>query len=124
MKVSQMIDIGKISFTEKPIPEPRADEVLVRLEYVGICGSDLHYFKEGGIGNNRVVYPFTLGHEPSGTIVSMGADVQGLSIGDRVALEPGKTCGHCRYCREGLYNLCPDVVFFATPPVQGVFKNM
>ena len=123
MKVSQMVDIGKIAFVEKPIPTPNANEILVKLEYVGICGSDLHYYSKGRIGNTCVEFPFTLGHEPSGTVVSIGRDVKGFSIGDRVALEPGKTCGHCRYCREGLYNLCPNVVFFATPPVQGIFQE-
>ncbi len=123
MKVSQMVALGKIGFTEKPIPTPREDEALVRLEYVGICGSDLHYFTEGRIGDKVVEYPFTLGHEPAGTVVAVGEKVQGLAVGDRVALEPGRTCGHCEYCRSGRYNLCPDVVFFATPPVQGVFQE-
>ena len=85
MKVSQMVALGKIGFTEKPIPTPREDEALVRLEYVGICGSDLHYFTEGRIGDKVVEYPFTLGHEPAGTVVAVGEKVQGLAVGDRVA---------------------------------------
>jgi len=67
--------------------------------------------------------PFVLGHEPGGTVVEVGSAVKHLKVGDRVALEPGKTCGHCKFCREGKYNLCPDVVFFATPPVDGVFQE-
>ena len=64
-----------------------------------------------------------LGHEPGGTVVEVGKNVKNLKVGDRVALEPGKTCGHCEFCKTGRYNLCPDVVFFATPPVDGVFQE-
>lgn len=67
--------------------------------------------------------PFVLGHEPGGVVVEVGKDVKHLQVGDRVALEPGKTCGQCEFCKEGKYNLCPDVVFFATPPVDGVFQE-
>ena len=67
--------------------------------------------------------PFVLGHEPGGTVVEVGKNVKHLKVGDRVALEPGKTCGHCEFCKTGRYNLCSDVVFFATPPVDGVFQE-
>lgn len=123
MKVALMEGIGKMSFTRRPIPTPKADEVLVKLEYVGICGSDMHYYETGAIGEFVVKPPFVLGHEPGGTVVAVGSDVKHLKVGDRVALEPGKTCGHCEFCRQGKYNLCPDVVFFATPPVDGVFQE-
>lgn len=123
MKVAVMEGIGKMGYTERPIPTPKADEVLVKLEYVGICGSDMHYYETGAIGNYVVEPPFVLGHEPGGTVVEVGSNVTHLKVGDRVALEPGKTCGHCEFCRTGRYNLCPDVVFFATPPVDGVFQE-
>lgn len=123
MRVAIMEGIGKMGFTQRPIPAPREDEVLVKLEYVGICGSDMHYYETGAIGDFVVEPPFVLGHEPGGTVVEVGSKVTHLKVGDRVALEPGKTCGHCRFCREGKYNLCPDVVFFATPPVDGVFQE-
>ncbi len=123
MKVALMDAIGKISYTERPIPTPKANEVLVKLEYVGICGSDMHYYETGAIGDFVVEPPFVLGHEPGGVVVEVGEDVKHLKVGDRVALEPGKTCGHCEFCRTGRYNLCPDVVFFATPPVDGVFQE-
>ena len=97
--------------------------ILVKLEYVGICGSDLHYYETGAIGDYVVEPPFVLGHEPGGTVVEVGKNVKNLKVGDRVALEPGKTCGHCEFCKTGRYNLCPDVVFFATPPVDGVFQE-
>ena len=123
MKVAVMEGIGKMGYTQRPIPAPKADEVLVKLEYVGICGSDMHYYETGAIGGYVVEPPFVLGHEPGGTVVEVGSHVTHLKVGDKVALEPGKTCGHCEFCRQGKYNLCPDVVFFATPPVDGVFQE-
>ena len=123
MKVAVMEGIGKIGFVEREIPTPKDNEVLVKLEYVGICGSDLHYYETGAIGDYVVEPPFVLGHEPGGVVVEVGEKVSHLKVGDRVALEPGKTCGHCEFCRQGKYNLCPDVVFFATPPVDGVFQE-
>lgn len=123
MKVAVMEGIGKIGFEERSIPVPKANEVLVKLDYVGICGSDLHYYETGAIGDYVVEPPFVLGHEPGGVVVEVGEDVKHLQVGDRVALEPGKTCGHCEFCKQGKYNLCPDVIFFATPPVDGVFQE-
>lgn len=123
MKTAVMLGIGKMGFEEREIPQVKEDEVLVKLEYVGICGSDLHYYESGAIGDYVVKPPFVLGHEPGGTVVEVGRNVKHLKAGDRVALEPGKTCGHCEFCKSGRYNLCPDVVFFATPPVDGVFQE-
>lgn len=123
MKVAVMVGIGKIKLEERQIPKVKEDEVLVKLEYVGICGRDLHYYETGAIGDFVVEPPFVLGHEPGGTVVEVGKNVKHLKVGDRVALEPGKTCGHCEFCKTGRYNLCPDVVFFATPPVDGVFQE-
>ena len=123
MKTAVMLGVGRMGFEERDIPAAKDNEVLVKLEYVGICGSDLHYYETGAIGDYVVEPPFVLGHEPGGTVVEVGKDVKHLKIGDRVALEPGKTCGQCEFCRTGRYNLCPDVVFFATPPVDGVFQE-
>ena len=123
MKTAVMLGIGEMGFEERDIPQVKDDEVLVKLEYVGICGSDLHYYETGAIGDYVVEPPFVLGHEPGGTVVEVGKNVTHLKAGDRVALEPGKTCGHCEFCKTGRYNLCPDVGFFATPPVDGVFQE-
>ncbi|MEG0191496.1 MAG: NAD(P)-dependent alcohol dehydrogenase [Lachnospiraceae bacterium] len=123
MKVAVMNGIGKMGYVERPIPTPEDNEVLIKLEYVGICGSDMHYYEMGRIGDYVVEPPFVLGHEPGGIVVEVGSGVTHLKVGDKVALEPGKTCGKCKFCREGKYNLCPDVVFFATPPVDGVFQE-
>ena len=123
MRVAVMTGVGKVELTERDIPKPKDDEVLVRIEYVGVCGSDLHYYENGGIGANIVKPPFVLGHEAGGTVVEVGSKVTHLKPGDRVALEPGKTCGKCEFCKTGRYNLCPDVIFFATPPIDGVFQD-
>ena len=105
MKTAVMTGIGKMGFEERKIPVPKENEVLVKLEYVGICGSDLHYYETGAIGSKKVQFPFVLGHEPGGVVVEVGSGVTHLKAGDRVALEPGKTCGHCEFCRTGSYNL-------------------
>jgi L-iditol 2-dehydrogenase len=123
MKVAVMNGLKKMGFVERDIPQPKDDEVLVKVEYVGICGSDLHYYETGRIGDYVVEPPFVLGHESGGVVVEVGPKVKHLKEGDRVALEPGKTCGKCEFCRSGKYNLCPDVIFFATPPVDGVFQE-
>ena len=123
MKVAVMLDKMKMGWEERPIPAPADNEVLVKIDCVGICGSDMHYYENGRIGGYIVKPPFVLGHESGGVVVETGRDVKHLKIGDRVALEPGKTCGHCEFCRSGKYNLCPDVQFFATPPVDGVFQE-
>ena len=123
MKVALMTALEKVEIVERDIPQPKNNEVLVKLEYVGICGSDLHYYEHGRIGDFIVKFPFVLGHESGGVVIETGSQVKHLKPGDKVALEPGKTCGHCEFCKTGQYNLCPDVIFFATPPVDGVFQE-
>lgn len=123
MKTAVMTDLRKVEIQERSIPVPKENEVLVKVEYVGICGSDLHYYESGRIGDFVVEPPFVLGHEAGGTVAGVGSNVKNLKVGDRVALEPGKTCGECEFCKTGKYNLCKDVVFFATPPVDGVFQE-
>ena len=109
--------IGDLRIEEHPMPVPGPNEVVVEVRSVGICGSDVHYYEHGRIGDHVVRAPMVLGHESSGVIVDAGTT--GLAVGQRVAMEPGVPCGHCLECRRGSYNLCPDVVFFATPPVDG-----
>ena len=112
-----------MEFRDVPVPEPAKGEILMKLEAVGICGSDVHYYSHGRIGDFVVDFPFILGHECAGTVVALGEGVTGLHVGDRVALEPGVPCGKCEQCRGGRYNLCPDVKFFATPPYDGCLMN-
>lgn len=107
----------------RPIPEPQAGDVLIRVEAVGICGSDAHYYHEGRIGEYMVEAPLILGHETSGTVVALGPGVTSVAVGDLVALEPGVACGRCEWCTRGHYNLCPEVRFHATPPVDGTLQK-
>lgn len=118
-----MTDLNKMETREIEFPVPKNHEVIVKMEYVGICGSDIHYYELGRIGDFIVDGDFILGHECAGEVVKVGSYVKGLKIGDRVALEPGVTCGHCEFCKSGKYNLCPDVEFLATPPYHGCLKN-
>ncbi len=122
-RAAYMTGINKIEIREIEVPVPKEKEVLVKLEYVGICGSDVHYLEHGKIGDFIVNGDFILGHECAGTIVAIGAKVETLKVGDKVALEPGRTCGQCEFCKTGRYNLCPDVVFLATPPYHGCLMN-
>lgn len=112
------IEVKKIS-----IPEPRPNEALIKVHCIGICGSDVHYYEHGKIGRYVVQEPIVLGHEVAGTVVRIGAEVKNVEVGDRVAIEPGVTCGQCKYCKSGRYNLCPDVSFMATPPVDGAWSE-
>ncbi|CAF4261053.1 unnamed protein product, partial [Adineta steineri] len=102
-----------------PVSEPKDGEVLIEMQSVGICGSDVHYWKWGGIGDFIVRAPMVLGHESAGKVIKLGPNVKNLKEGDRVTIEPGVPCRRCDFCKTGRYNLCPDVVFLATPPVHG-----
>lgn len=118
-----MTGIRKMETRDIEMPKPQEKQVIVKIEYVGICGSDVHYLENGKIGDFIVNGDFILGHECAGTIVEVGKDVDNLKVGDRVALEPGCTCGQCEFCKTGRYNLCPDVEFLATPPYDGCLMN-
>lgn len=121
MKAAVMHSIRDIRIETLPVPQIKEDEILVKVMAVGICGSDLHYYTDGRIGHYKVEKPIILGHECAGEVAAIGANVNRVKVGDRVAVEPGVTCGTCKACKEGRYNLCPDVEFLATPPVDGAF---
>ena len=121
MKAAVMTGIKQVELMEYPMPPVGDDDVLVQVECCGVCGSDLHYYEFGRIGDLVVEKPMILGHECAGRVVRFGKNVTGLSAGDLVAIEPGYTCGKCEYCRSGRYNLCEKVVFMATPPYDGAF---
>ncbi len=114
---------NKMVWKDVEVPKLDKNDVLIKIRSVGICGSDQHYYQEGKIGDFLVEGDFILGHEAAGEVVEIGKDVKTLKPGDRVALEPGVTCGICEYCKSGKYNLCEEVEFFATPPYDGVFQN-
>ncbi|KAK9881030.1 hypothetical protein WA026_014372 [Henosepilachna vigintioctopunctata] len=111
--------IDDLRLEQRPIPVPKDDEVLIKMEAIGICGSDVHYLKKGRICDFIVDKPMILGHESSGMVVGVGKNVKHLKEGDRVAIEPGVPCGQCNFCKGGRYNLCPEIFFCATPPDDG-----
>lgn len=108
-----------VRFDRLPIPEPGHNEVLLSMGSVGICGSDLKYWQTGKCGRFTLETPMVMGHEAAGTVAKLGAGVQHLKVGDRVAIEPGVPCRTCKLCKSGRYNLCKDVFFCATPPDDG-----
>jgi L-iditol 2-dehydrogenase len=108
---------------ERSVPRPGPAEVVVRVRSVGVCGSDTHYYDHGRIGSFVVEEPLVLGHEASGEVTELGSDVTRLSIGQRVSVEPGVPDLTCEQCLAGRYNLCPDMRFFATPPIDGAFAE-
>jgi L-iditol 2-dehydrogenase len=112
----------EIRLQEAPVPRPGEREVLVEVRSVGVCGSDVHYYEEGRIGDFVVRSPLVLGHEASGVVVERGPGAR-LELGTLVAIEPGVPCRGCPQCRTGHYNLCADVRFLATPPVDGAFTR-
>ncbi len=121
MRASVLRGVGDVVIEERPVPEPGHDEVLVRISSVGVCGSDVHYYEHGRIGQYVVDRPLVLGHEAGGEVVGLGDGVASLQRGQRVSLEPGVPCRTCIQCLAGRYNLCPNVRFFATPPYDGAF---
>lgn len=112
---------GELSLREIALPlDVGPDDVKIAIHTVGVCGSDVHYYTHGAIGSYVVRAPMVLGHEASGTIVEVGANVETFKVGDRVCMEPGVPNLSSRATRLGIYNVDPDVSFWATPPVHGV----
>ena len=105
------------------ISAPKDFEVLIEVKAVGICGSDIHYYEEGKIGTKEVKNPITLGHELSGIVIGIGKKVTKFEIGDRVVVEPGIPCQFCKFCKQDNYNLCGNIKFLSSPPVDGAFTQ-
>ncbi len=116
-----MHGIDDVRIDEVDFPQMKEGEVLIKMKSAGVCGSDVHFYKHGKIGSHVVEKPMILGHECAGEIVEVAKDVKDFEAGDRVAIEPGYTCRKCIYCKSGRYNLCPDVTFMATPPIDGAY---
>jgi L-iditol 2-dehydrogenase len=115
--------VNDIRLEERATPKPGPNEVLIAVRSVGICGSDVHYWTHGRIGPFILNAPMVLGHESSGEVVAVGEKVTTLKAGDRITMEPGVPCRMCTHCKTGRYNMCPDVVFMATPPYDGSLSN-
>ncbi|MGL4398886.1 MAG: alcohol dehydrogenase catalytic domain-containing protein, partial [Luteolibacter sp.] len=112
---------------ELTTPAAQPGQILVRVRRVGICGSDVHYFSHGRVGNFVPKRPFALGHEFAGEVAELGAGVSGFSPGDRVVIDPSQPCGHCQHCRSGRYNLCENMRYFGSascdPHLDGGFAE-
>jgi len=116
MKAMALTGPRRMEMIERPMPRVRsAHEVLLRVESVGVCGSDVHYYEEGRIGSQVVSYPFIVGHECSATVVETGAAVRRVRPGDRVAVEPAVSCGDCDQCRSGRRHTCRRLRFLGCP---------
>ncbi|MBZ5727211.1 MAG: alcohol dehydrogenase catalytic domain-containing protein, partial [Acidobacteriia bacterium] len=124
MQVAELIATREFRLAQQEIDDPAPGYVQVRVHAVGICGSDLHSYAEGGVGDTPCQYPMVLGHEPAGTVVKAGAGVAGWSPGDRAALEPALYCYHCEFCRSGQHNLCANIRFLSTPGNAGFFREL
>jgi L-iditol 2-dehydrogenase len=123
MLVAELTAPRVFRFAEQPMSDPAPGEIQVRVGAVGICGSDLHSYGEGAVGDTPCIYPMVLGHEPAGTVVKTGAGVTGWSAGDRAALEPALYCYHCEACRSGHHNVCEKIRFLSNPGQPGFFRE-
>lgn len=115
MKVCVLTGKQKLEWVEREIPQPGKGELQIKLEYVGVCGSDLHFYQEGQLANWTLDGPLALGHEPGGVVTAVGEGVEGFEIGDKVSIEPAVPCGECEDCRKGNYNLCKNIKMLAIP---------
>lgn len=111
-----------------PVADLLPGQVLVRVGAGGICGSDLHYYLDGGFGPIRVREPIVLGHEVAGTVAAVGSAVTRVKAGDRIALNPSRPCGHCKFCQQGQQQHCLDMWFYGSamrlPHSQGAFREL
>ncbi|KAG7089883.1 hypothetical protein E1B28_011518 [Marasmius oreades] len=108
---------------EIPYPECEPDDCIVHVRATGICGSEIHFWKSGRIGDCMVDHDLILGHESAGEILDVGSNVKNFTKGDRVSIEPGVSCWECKQCISGRYNLCPSVKFSGTPPSHGTMAR-
>jgi len=123
VRAAELTGVRQFRIVEHTIPDPGPGEVQVRMAAVGICGSDLHSYSEGAVGDSPCVYPMVLGHEPTGVVVKTGAGVSGWAHGDRAALEPALYCYHCEFCLAGRHNVCANLRFMSNPEEPGFFRE-
>ncbi|HEY5011994.1 MAG TPA: NAD(P)-dependent alcohol dehydrogenase, partial [Acidimicrobiia bacterium] len=123
MRASVLVKRGTLVVEERPVPAVDADQVLVKVASVGVCGSDVHFYKEGSLGSWVLDKPLVLGHESGGTIVAVGSSVDPARVGQRVSIEPQRPTPTSRETLIGRYNLDPGMEFYAIPNVDGAFAE-
>lgn len=123
MRIAELHQPKQFRLVDGPVTMPGPGEVQVRVRSIGICGSDIHYFAEGGIGETKAGFPAVLGHEPTGEVVKTGDGVTGWQPGDLAVLEPAIYCYHCEFCRSGRHNVCSNMRFLSSPPDPGFFRE-
>lgn len=123
MRALKLYGPGDLRLVEEAIPQAGPGEVLLRVRAVTICHSDIHYYRYGRIGDTVSEAPLVLGHEFAGEVVETRPGVKRVKVGDLVAVEPALSCGHCRYCQEGNPNLCQNLFFVGTPPMDGALRE-
>ncbi len=123
MAANVLIRAGHVEMQERRVPTPSPDEVLVKVTAVGVCGSDVHFFHEGRLGDWVVEEPLVLGHESGGVIVAVGSDVSPERIGERVSIEPQHPSTTSAETLRGDYNLDPHMRFYAVPGTDGAFQE-
>ena len=124
MKAAVLLPEGGLEIEDRPTSSPGPDEILVAPGFVGICGSDLHYYKDGRIGDWRIRRPHVLGHEFSGIVAERGSNVHEVEVGDRIAVEPIIPCGKCDACSRNIYNVCPHIRFTGSPHTDGALQEV
>ncbi len=122
-RIAELCGLRQFRLLNAAVAEPGPGEVQVRIDAVGICGSDLHSYADGGVGDTPCRYPMVLGHEPAGVVMKTGAGVTGWSAGDRAAFEPAIYCYHCEFCRSGHHNVCASIRFMSMQPDPGFFRD-
>jgi L-iditol 2-dehydrogenase len=122
-RVAELCDLRQFRSVECELSDPGPGEVQVRIDAVGICGSDMHSYAEGAVGDTPCLYPMVLGHEPAGVVNKIGSGVTGWSAGDRAAFEPAIYCYHCEFCRTGHHNVCANLRFMSMPGDPGFFRE-
>ena len=123
MKAARLYGPDDLRIDEVPVPVPGDGQVLLQVLAVGVCGSGVHYFLDGGIGEEKVKEPFVIGHEFSARVAALGPGVVGPPVGTRVAVEPAISCGKCEFCLAGHPNICENILFCSTPPTPGALQE-
>ena len=122
-RAAELCGLRQFRLVESALADPGPGEVQVRIDAVGICGSDMHSYAEGGVGDTPCLYPMVLGHEPAGVVSKTGPGVTGWAPGDRAAFEPAIYCYHCEFCRTGHHNVCANLRFMSMPGDPGFFRE-